>query len=50
MGTDEEYAMHLLTETMRDEEAETAVRVDAAAALMLWSALESVARHFDESR
>ena len=47
MGSDEQEAVHVLTEAMRDEDLDPAVRVNAAAALVLWSALESIAKHFD---
>ena len=50
MGRDETEAVAILTETMRDERLDLAVRVTAAAALLQWSTLESIARHFDSDR
>ena len=44
MGSDEQEAIHVLTEAMRDEDLDAAVRVNAAAAL------ESIAKHFDPER
>ena len=50
MGSDEQEAIHVLTEAIRDEGLDPAVLVNAAAALVLWSALESIAKHFDQER
>lgn len=50
MGNDEQEAIHVLTEAMSNENLDAAVRVNAAAALVLWSALESIAKNFDSER
>ena len=50
MGNDEQEAIHVLTEAMRDDDLDATVRVNAAAALVLWSALESIAKHVDPER
>ena len=50
MPRDESDAIDILTDAMRDEEADRLVRVLAAAAFLHWSTMESIARHFDEER
>ena len=50
MGNDEQEAIDVLTEAMRDKDVDRAVQVNAAAAFVLWSALESIAKHFDQER
>ena len=50
MGNDEREAIQVLTAAMRDKNLDEAVKVHAAAALVLWSALESIAKHFDKER
>lgn len=47
MGNDEQAALNLVTDAVDDENIDAAVRVNAAAALLLWSALESIAKHLE---
>ena len=50
MGKDEQDAVNLLTDHMRNEMQDDNIRVSAATGLLLWSALESIAKHFDPNR